>query len=73
MKVKIGMTVLAVIFVLTNSSCEYTGTRINDKVIIKVGIAKTCFDVFNILAVLLMVDNCFMYLIISSRAAKAIR
>ena len=36
MKVKIGMTVLAVIFVLTNSSCEYTGTRINDKVIIKV-------------------------------------
>ena len=36
MKAKIGMTVLAVIFVLTNSSCEYTGTRINDKVIIKV-------------------------------------
>jgi DNA-directed RNA polymerase I subunit RPA1 len=36
MKAKIGITVLAVIFVLTNSSCEYTGTRINDKVIIKV-------------------------------------
>ena len=36
MKAKIGITVLAVIFVLANNSCEYTGTRINDKVIIKV-------------------------------------
>ena len=36
MKAKIGITVLAVIFSLANSSCEYTGTRIDDKVIIKV-------------------------------------
>ena len=36
MKAKIGITVLAVIFTLANSSCEYTGTRIDDKVIIKV-------------------------------------
>ena len=36
MKAKIGMTVLAVIFVLTNSSCEYTGTQIDDEIIIKV-------------------------------------
>ena len=36
MKAKIGMTVLAVIFTLANSSCEYTGTLIDDKVIIKV-------------------------------------
>ena len=36
MKAKIGITVLVVIFTLANSSCEYTGTRINDKVIIKV-------------------------------------
>ena len=36
MKAKIGMTVLAVIFTLANNSCEYTGTLINDKVIIKV-------------------------------------
>ena len=36
MKAKIGMTVLAVIFTLANSSCEYTGTRINGEVIIKV-------------------------------------
>ena len=36
MKAKIGITVLAVIFTLANSSCEYTGTLINDKVIIKV-------------------------------------
>ena len=36
MKAKIGMTVLAVIFVPANSSCEYTGTLIDDKVIIKV-------------------------------------
>ena len=36
MKAKIGMTVLAVIFALANNSCEYTGTRINGEVIIKV-------------------------------------
>ena len=36
MKAKIGITVLAVIFVPANSSCEYTGTLIDDKVIIKV-------------------------------------
>jgi len=36
MKAKIGITVLAVIFTLVNNSCEYTGTRIDDKVIIKV-------------------------------------
>ena len=36
MKAKIGITVLAVIFTLANNSCEYTGTRIDDKVIIKV-------------------------------------
>ena len=36
MKAKIGITVLAVIFVLANSSCEYTGTRIDDEIIIKV-------------------------------------
>ena len=36
MKAKIGMTVLAVIFTLANSSCEYTGTRIDDEIIIKV-------------------------------------
>ena len=36
MKAKIGMTVLAVIFTIANSSCEYTGTRINGEVIIKV-------------------------------------
>jgi hypothetical protein len=36
MKAKIGITVLAVIFTLANSSCEYTGTRINGEVIIKV-------------------------------------
>ncbi len=36
MKAKIGMTVLAAIFVLTNSSCEYTGTQIDDEIIIKV-------------------------------------
>ena len=36
MKAKIGITVLAVIFIFANSSCEYTGTLINDKVIIKV-------------------------------------
>jgi len=36
MKAKIGMTVLAVIFVLANNSCEYTGTRIDDEIIIKV-------------------------------------
>ena len=36
MKVKIGITVLAVIFVLANNSCEYTGTRIDDEIIIKV-------------------------------------
>ena len=47
---------------------DIIGNRISN-----IGIAKTCFDVFNILAVLLMVDNCFIYLIISSRAAKAIR
>ena len=36
MKAKIGITVLAVIFTLANNSCEYTRTRIDDKVIIKV-------------------------------------
>ena len=36
MKAKIGITVLAVIFVLANSSCEYTGTQIDNQVIIKV-------------------------------------
>ena len=36
MKAKIGITVLAVIFTLANNSCEYTGTLIDDKVIIKV-------------------------------------
>ena len=36
MKAKIGMTVLAVIFTLANNSCEYTGTRIDDEIIIKV-------------------------------------
>ena len=36
MKVKIGITVLAVIFVLANNSCEYTGTRLDDEIIIKV-------------------------------------
>ena len=36
MKAKIGITVLAVIFVLANNSCEYTGTRIDDEIIIKV-------------------------------------
>ena len=36
MKAKIGMTVLAVIFVLANNSCEYTGTQIDDEIIIKV-------------------------------------
>ena len=36
MKAKIGITVLAVIFTLANNSCEYTGTQIDDKVIIKV-------------------------------------
>ena len=36
MKAKIGMTVLAVIFTLANSSCEYTGTRLDSQVIIKV-------------------------------------
>ena len=36
MKTKIGITVLAVIFTLANNSCEYTGTRINGEVIIKV-------------------------------------
>ena len=36
MKAKIGITVLAVIFTLANNSCEYTGTRINGEVIIKV-------------------------------------
>ena len=36
MKAKIGMTVLAVIFTLANSSCEYTGTQIDNQVIIKV-------------------------------------
>ena len=36
MKAKIGMTVLAVIFTLANSSCEYTGTQISKRVIIKV-------------------------------------
>ena len=36
MKAKIGITVLAVIFTLANSSCEYTETRINGEVIIKV-------------------------------------
>ena len=36
MKVKIGMTVLVVIFALANSSCEYTGTQISKRVIIKV-------------------------------------
>ena len=36
MKAKIGMTVLAVIFTLANSSCEYTGTQIDSQVIIKV-------------------------------------
>ena len=30
------MTVLAVIFVLANNSCEYTGTRIDDEITIKV-------------------------------------
>ena len=40
MKAKIGITVLAVIFTLANSSCEYTGTRIDDEIIIKVEIAK---------------------------------
>ena len=30
------MTVLAVIFTLANSSCEYTGTQIDSQVIIKV-------------------------------------
>ena len=36
MKAKIGITVLAVIFALANSSCEYTGTQISKRVIIKV-------------------------------------
>ena len=36
MKAKIGMTVLAVIFTLANNSCEYTGTQISKRVIIKV-------------------------------------
>ena len=36
MKAKIGITVLAVIFALANSSCEYTGTQIDDEIIIKV-------------------------------------
>ena len=36
MKAKIGMMVLAVIFSLANSSCEYTGTQIDNQVIIKV-------------------------------------
>ena len=36
MKAKIGITVLAVIFTLANSSCEYTGTQISKRVIIKV-------------------------------------
>ena len=36
MKAKIGITVLAVIFTLANSSCEYTGTRLDSQVIIKV-------------------------------------
>ena len=36
MKAKIGMTVLAVIFAFANSSCEYTGTRLDSQVIIKV-------------------------------------
>ena len=36
MKAKIGMTVLAVIFTLANNSCEYTGTRLDSQVIIKV-------------------------------------
>ena len=36
MKAKTGMTVLAVIFTLANSSCEYTGTQIDSQVIIKV-------------------------------------
>ena len=36
MKAKTGMTVLAVIFTLANSSCEYTGTQIDDEIIIKV-------------------------------------
>ena len=36
MKAKIGITVLAVIFTLANNSCEYTGTRIDDEIIIKV-------------------------------------
>ena len=36
MKAKIGITVLAVIFTLANSSCEYTGTQIDDEIIIKV-------------------------------------
>ena len=36
MKAKIGITVLAVIFSLANSSCEYTGTQIDNQVIIKV-------------------------------------
>ena len=36
MKAKICITVLAVIFTIANSSCEYTGTQIDDKVIIKV-------------------------------------
>jgi len=33
MKAKIGITVLAVIFVLANNSCEYTGTRIDDEIL----------------------------------------
>jgi hypothetical protein len=36
MKAKIGITVLVVIFSLANSSCEYTGTQIDDEIIIKV-------------------------------------
>ena len=36
MKAKIGMMVLAVIFTLANNSCEYTGTRLDSQVIIKV-------------------------------------
>ena len=36
MKAKIGITVLAVIFTLANSSCEYTGTQIDDEIIIKI-------------------------------------
>ena len=36
MKAKIGITVLAVIFTLANNSCEYTGTRLDSQVIIKV-------------------------------------